>query len=120
MKVDIDSFRDPNMDLWMMCGSVCKDWSSMGKQEGFTGQWTLLCATMFALARRLQPKLLVHECAIRFPHTIIEKIIGKTHVDYHAALCPTNFGAPVKRSRSYDAVAIWLNTGKCGSLKVGH
>ena len=91
--------------LLMVAGSVCKDWSSMGKGAGFTGQWVVLCALLIALCARLQPVLLVHECTLRFPHQVFDQLLGKTHRDYHADMSPLQFGVPVRRGRAYDAVA---------------
>ena len=101
-QVSLDQLKSHH--LIMVAGSVCKDWSSVGKQEGFTGKWVTLCALMIALCKRLQPLVLFHECTLRFPHNVFEKLLGKTHDDFHAAMTPVDFGAPVKRGRSYDAV----------------
>eukprot|EP00435_Cladocopium_sp_Y103_P065316 s1023_g27.t1 len=104
--VSLDSLGDPYLVL--VAGSVCKDWSSMGKGEGFCGKWVLLAALMMALCLHLQPLVFFHECTIRFPFDVFAKILGKTHLPYHTAITPTEFGAPVQRKRSYDAVAAWL------------
>ena len=103
VQVPLDNLRD-NF-LCMVAGSVCKDWSTMGKGEGFTGKWVILAGIMLALCRRLQPLILFHECTLRFPHKVFDALLGKTHQDFHSAIAPTDFGAPVRRGRSYDAVA---------------
>lgn len=79
----------------------------MGKQQGFTGVWNILCAIMFSLVRFLQPTFLLHECTARFPYRVIDAVVGKTHVDFHSTLSPVFFGAPVKRLRCYDSVVTW-------------
>lgn len=80
----------------------------MGKGEGFCGKWVLLAALMLALCLRLQPLVFFHECTIRFPFEMLSQILGKTYCGFHAAITPTEFGAPVQRKRSYDAIAAWL------------
>lgn len=81
----------------------------MGKGEGFCGRWVLLCAIFLALCRRLQPIIVYHECTVRFPSGIFDKILCN-HEDYHAPMTPRDFGAPVNRARSYDAMAIWMHS----------
>ena len=87
----------------LIAGSVCKDWSTMGKQNGFNGNFTMLCAVMLAICRRVRPIVFIHECTRLFPYHILEKAL-KGSTDHHLILDPPNHGAPVRRSRSYDAV----------------
>ena len=87
----------------LIAGSVCKDWSTMGKQNGFNGNFTMLCAVMLAIWRRVRPIVFIHECTRLFPYHILEKAL-KGSTDHHLILDPPNHGAPVRRSRSYDAV----------------
>lgn len=89
--------------LILIAGSVCKDWSTMGKQKGFNGNFTMLCAVMLAICRRVRPLVFIHECTRLFPFHILEKAL-KGSTDHHLILDPPNHGAPVRRSRSYDAV----------------
>lgn len=89
--------------LWIVAGSVCKDWSSMGSQQGFTGAYVTLCAIMLAVTKRLQPLCLVHECTRLFPFSVFETVLTN-HVDHHMILECQNFGAPVKRGRAYDVI----------------
>jgi hypothetical protein len=77
----------------------------MGKQSGFTGKWVILAALMLTLVIRLQPLMFYHECTIRFPYKVLEKVLGETYECFHAEMNPTHFGVPVKRPRSYDALA---------------
>ena len=99
------------LDIVMVCGSICKDWSSMGKREGFSGQWVILTAIMFTLARKILPWIFFHECTSRFPFQIFETVLGTTHTGFHCAMSPVDYGAPVKRARSYDAVVTWIGIG---------
>ncbi|CAJ1434943.1 unnamed protein product, partial [Effrenium voratum] len=82
---------------------VIMDWSSMGRQEGFCGNYGILAAVMLALTSRLKASLLIHECTRLFPYSVFEKILSG-YRDYHQILECAQFGAPVKRSRSYDVV----------------
>ena len=91
----------------MMCGSVCKDFSSMGKQAGLSGQWVLLSGIMLALVKKVKPLMLLHECTRTYPFELFEQLLPG-YTDFHAILDPVEFGAPVKRSRSYDAVVTWF------------
>lgn len=106
LEVPLDSFKSDF--LVMICGSICKDWSSMGKGEGFCGQWVLLAAIMISLVKRLSPAVFYHECTIRFPWKIFDSMLSETHKTYHSSLTPRMFGAPVQRSRSYECVVTGL------------
>ena len=62
---------DPDVLLVLIAGSVCKDWSTMGRQAGFAGSHTALCAIMLAVAKHLDVDLLLHECTQRFPNRVL-------------------------------------------------
>ena len=105
--IDLDALAQliamPDMFSIFCCGSVCKDWSTMGQQKGFNGTYVLLCAIMFALVKQMRPKALLHECTERFPADIFEQVLME-YADNHTIMQCTNFGAPVKRTRAYDFV----------------
>lgn len=105
--IDLDElaelFKTREVFRLFCCGSVCKDWSTMGNQKGFNGTYVLLCAIMFALVERVKPKALLHECTERFPADIFEQVLNE-YTDNHTIMQCANFGAPVKRTRAYDFV----------------
>ena len=105
-QVSMDLLGRGVLDGWliMVCGSVCKDFSSMGKGEGLTGQWVFLTAIMISLCITLQPTILFHECTSRFPFHVFSELLGTNFKDHHCVLTPVSFGAPVQRTRSYDAI----------------
>eukprot|EP00438_Fugacium_kawagutii_P013150 Skav233654 [mRNA] locus=scaffold2779:909491:910581:+ [translate_table: standard] len=86
-----------------ICGSVCKDYSTMGLQKGLNGTYVLLAAIMLAMIKKLRPAALLHECTVRFPAQLFEEVLNE-YVDHHAELQCKNFGAPVRRARAYDLV----------------
>ncbi|CAK9053122.1 unnamed protein product [Durusdinium trenchii] len=89
----------------MVAGSVCKDWSSMGKSQQWLGQYAILCAIFIALTRHLQCSLVIHECTARFDYKLLQDLMPD-HQDFHTVLSPTNFGCPVSRTRSYDVLLL--------------
>ena len=92
-----------DVTVWWSVYPDAQDWSSMGRQEGFCGNYGILAAVMLALTSRLKASLLIHECTRLFPYSVFEKILSG-YRDYHQILECAQFGAPVKRSRSYDVV----------------
>ena len=87
----------------IVAGSVCKDFSSMGKGEGFLGNYVTLCAVFLTLCKICKPALVIHECTPRFPFKIFEETLSK-YTDHHSILNAQNFGVPVSRNRSWDAL----------------
>ena len=87
----------------IIAGSVCKDFSSMGKGAGFLGQYVILCAIFISLCYVTKPALVIHECTPRFPFQIFEQTLG-TYTDYHTLLNAADFGVPVQRNRAWDAI----------------
>lgn len=75
----------------------------MGKQKGFTGEWVTLCALMLALAKRVKPMCLFHECTKLFPFEVLQMALAG-YTDHHVLSDPSTMGVPVRRCRSYDAV----------------
>ena len=89
----------------IVAGSVCKDFSSMGKRNGFLGQYVLLCAIFIALCSKTKPVLVVHECTPQFPFSIFEETLGAdSYTDFHTLLNAADFGIPVQRNRAWDAI----------------
>ena len=87
----------------IIAGSVCKDFSSMGKGAGFLGQYVILCAIFISLCYVTKPALVIHECTPRFPFQIFEQTLG-TYTEYHTLLNAADFGVPVQRNRGWDAI----------------
>lgn len=96
-----DLAREPFLIL--VAGSVCKDFSSMGKGDGFMGQYVTLCAIFIALCRKTSPTLVVHECTPRFPFKVFKELLPR-YVDHHSILNAHQFGVPVQRNRAWDAI----------------
>lgn len=88
---------------FLVAGSVCKDYSTMGKQLGLNGQYVMIAAIMMTVVAFLTPSVFMHECTRRFPNEIFTDIL-KEFVDFPVILNCPNFGCPVKRSRAYDLV----------------
>lgn len=88
---------------FLVAGSVCKDYSTMGKQLGLNGQYVLIAAIMMAVVAFLTPSVFMHECTRRFPNEVFTDIL-KDFQDFPAILNCPSFGCPVKRSRAYDLV----------------
>lgn len=89
--------------LMVVAGSVCKDFSSMGKGDGFLGQYVTLCAIFIALCRKTQPTLIVHERTPRFPFSVFTDLLPN-FTDHHSVLNAHQFGVPVQRNRAWDAI----------------
>ena len=56
--------------LVMWCGSVCKDWSPMSSQSGFSGKWMPLFGVMIGLVRLLKPRCFFHENSSKFDSSV--------------------------------------------------
>ena len=56
--------------LVMWCGSVCKDWSPMSSQNGFSGKWMPLFGVMIGLVRLLKPRCFFHENSSKFDSSV--------------------------------------------------
>lgn len=105
VQVKLTELAGPGDILMMVAGSVCKDWSSMGKSQQWLGQYAILCAIFIALTRHLQCSLVIHECTARFDYKLLQDLMPG-HQDFHTVLSPTNFGCPVSRTRSYDVLLL--------------
>lgn len=92
------------LNVWMVCGSVCKDWSSMNTSRSqLLGRFILPFSIMVGIAHRLQPKVFVHECTRQFDCSTLSENL-RSHQIYKTLLEPSMFGWPVKRGRSYAAL----------------
>ena len=101
----VDLRRLPNEPfLTMVAGSVCKDWSSMGKNQQWLGQHAMLCAIFIALTRTWAPALCIHECTPRFDYKMLHSLLRPEHEGFHQILSPSANGCPVQRTRAYDCL----------------
>ena len=90
--------------LFVIAGSVCKDWSTMNQsRQQLTGQFILPFALMLGLIRLLNPMLFLHECTRLFRPQILGRHLP-LHTIMHTTLEPTDLGFPVRRGRSYSAL----------------
>ena len=90
--------------LFVIAGSVCKDWSTMNKsRQQLTGQFILPFALMLGLIRVPNPILFLHECTRLFRPKILSRHLPSYSL-MHTTMEPTDLGFPVRRGRSYSAL----------------
>lgn len=95
------------ISMWI-AGSVCVDYSAMGKRRGVFGEYILPLVVWLHLAARMLPDVLIHECAPRFPVWILELFLPQ-YKFLHKVWCPTDGGVPAARPRCYS-IAICTTT----------
>lgn len=83
----------------------------MGTRKGWLGASVLPFAVFIAIARRLRPAVILHECTRMFRWRIFcsSEEDGGTEIFpgysvHHMLTNPVDFGWPVQRSRSYTAI----------------
>ena len=88
-----------------MAGSVCKDWSSVGNQQGLLGPYVIPFACLLGIIIEVQPWLFLHENTRNFRSKLFDVVL-ESYENHHCSMCPPEFGCPSMRTRSYDAQAL--------------
>lgn len=77
----------------------------MGTQKGFLGKSLLAFVILVCLVRRWRPSVFIHECTRLFKWTAVEdQDLLPGYVVHSTLVDPTDYGFPIRRSRSYSAI----------------
>ena len=92
---------DDSVVIWSG-GNRCLDWSSFGRQEGWSGKDTTPFLAWLYSMKKIQPDIWIQECTPRFDMTLLEEVLGADYIIQQRCITPQNLGWPVSRSRQWS------------------
>lgn len=85
-----------------VAGSTCVAWSTMGMQEGFLHQASIMPWLAWArLMLESHPHVIIHECTPTYDEHGLNLMLGEVYHISSSIASPDDWGIPVRRTRKY-------------------
>lgn len=87
-------------------GVSCLDWSTVGLRNGWAGDGCVANMAWFACILACKPHVVIIECTPHYSMTHVRMILEPTYTVMNTKLCPTMFGVPSRRVRSWSVCTL--------------
>ena len=83
-------------------GNRCLDWSSFGRQDGWSGKDTIPFMSWLFSMKKILPHIWIQECTPRFDMSLFHEALGGEYIIQERCISPQDVGWPVSRKRQWS------------------